>query len=473
MARDRRRRVAAAMTALLFITTACGNSSSDDEATPATEPGSPAVQAGDGAEERDTEVAVDAPGVTDDEIRYASIATISNNPLGTNIGPAYNEGIKAYFAWRNDEGGIYGRDLVLSQEVDDQVGRNAEQAEALVAADDAFGAFVATLLFTGAAVLDEAGMPTYGWGIHREFAGKRALFGHVAPLCTGCVNRVWPHLAQKAGATRIGILAYNTSETSQRCAQGIRDSIEAYGEEAGGLEVVFFDDNLSFGLTGGLGPQVSEMKRKGVDYVQTCMDLNGMKTLGQELAKQDMDDVVLQHPNSYDAEFVAANADIFEGDLVTTTFTPFETRVDSEVQDAFFTWTDKQGVTPRELTMVGWLNAHMAFTTLLAAGPDFDRDKVIDAGRSFTYYTADDLVSPIDWSTQLADPAENPDVGVGLQCVAAVQVTDGEFVPYTGEEAKPWECFDTAVEGMGEPIIVGDFATLRGQAADGADGDGG
>ncbi len=458
----RRRHTAAALVvmALVVVTASCGNSSSDDEGTPATDPGAPSVQAGDGAEERDTKVEVDAPGVTDDEIRFASIATISSNPLGTNIGEAYNEGVEAYFAWRNDEGGIYGRDLVLAEKRDDQVGRNAEEAQSLVASDDAFGAFVATLLFTGADALDEAGVPTYGWGIHREFAGKRSLFGHIGPLCTGCVNRVWPYLANEAGATKVGILGYNTSEASQRCAQGIRDSIEEYGDEAGGLEVAFLDDNLSFGLPGGLGPQVSEMKRNGVDYVQTCIDLNGMKTLGEELAKQDMDDVVLQHPNSYDVDFVAANADIFEGDLVTTTFTPFETEVDSEVQDQFFTWTDRQGVTPHELTMVGWLNAHMAFTSLLAAGPDFDRAKVIDAGRSLTDYTADNLVSPIDWSTQLADPAEDPEADSPIQCVVAVQVTDGAFVPFTGEEGKPWECFDRGADGLGTPTAVGDFAEL-------------
>ena len=49
--------------------------------------------------------------------------------------------------------------------------------------DDAFGAFVATLLFTGAPVLDEGGVPTFGWGIHAEFSGRRNLFGHNAPIC--------------------------------------------------------------------------------------------------------------------------------------------------------------------------------------------------------------------------------------------------------------------------------------------------
>lgn len=448
----------AVVLALLLALAACGNSS-DAEDSSSTEPGNgPDVEAGDGEEERDTNVAVDAPGVTDDEIRFASIATISSNPLGTNIGPAYNDGIKAYFAWRNDEGGIYGRDLVLSEELDDQVGRNAEQAQAVASGDEAFGAFVATLLFTGAEVLDEAGVPTFGWGIHSEFAGRRALFGHIAPICTGCTIPTWSYLANEAGGTKVGILGYNTSESSQVCAQGIRDSIEEFGGDDG-VEVGFFDDNLSFGLTGGLGPQVSEMKRNGVDYVMTCLDLNGMKVLGEELDKQGMQDVVMQHPNSYDAEFVAANADIFEGDIVTTTFTPFEVEVGSEVQEQFFTWTEETDVDRLELTMVGWLNAHLAYSSLLAAGPEFDRAKVIDAARTFTDYTADNMVSPIDWETQLADPVENEEARGPLSCVTGVQIEDGGFVPFTGEEGKPWACFTRGVE-QDAPEFVGDFSEV-------------
>ncbi len=455
------RSLIATVLALLLLASACGNSSSDDGAS-SPEPGAgPDVEAGDGEDARDTNVPVDAPGVTDDEIRFASIATITSNPIGTNIGDAYNDGIKAYFAWRNDEGGIFGRDLVLSETLDDQVGRNAEQAQVVATGDDAFGAFVATLLFTGADVLDEAQVPTFGWGIHQEFAEKRSLFGHIAPLCTGCSIRTWPYLANKAGGTKVGILGYNTSQASQLCAQGVRDSIEEFGADAGGVEVGFFDDNLSFGLPGGLAPQVSEMKRNGVDYVQTCIDLNGMKVLGEELAKQDMDDVVLQHPNSYDSGFVAANADIFEGDLVTTTFTPFEVDVDSEVQDQFFTWTDETGVDQLELTMVGWLNAHLVFTALLAAGPEFDRTTVIEAARSFTNYTADNMVVPIDWETQLADPVANAEARGTLSCVAAVQIQGGEFVPFTGEEGKPWACFNRMQEGYGTPQIVGDFAEIN------------
>ena len=444
------------LVALALVAAACGNSGSDDADPAADEDAGPSALPDDmGASERDVHEPVDAPGVSDTEIVYQSISTITGNPLGTDIGDAYNAGIEAYFAWRNSQGGIYGRDLVL-RTTDDQLANNAGRAQELVSSNDAFGAFVATLLFTGASVLDDAGVPTYGWGIHAEFSGKRNLFGHNAPICADCSLPMWPYLAAEAGASNVGVLAYNTSDASKKCGQGLRASFEEYGADAGDQQIVFYDDNLSFGLPGGLGPQVADMKAKDVEFITSCLDMNGMKTLADELDKQGMDDVVLVHPNSYDADFVAANADVLEGDYVLTTFTPFETPVDSELQDEFFTWTEREGVAVHELTMVGWINADLAYTSLLAAGPDFDRAAVVDAARSITDYSADNLIESIDWSRQLEDPGTDPGSDPE-QCGAAVQVQDGAFVPLTGDEGEPWLCWNADEEGYREPEVVGDF----------------
>ena len=68
--------------------------------------------------------------------------------------------------------------------------------------------------------------------------------------------------------------------------------------------MAYVNDNLAFGLPNGIGPEVTAMKDAGVDFVSTCIDLNGMKTLAQELQRQGMDDVVLYHPNTYNQQFV-------------------------------------------------------------------------------------------------------------------------------------------------------------------------
>ncbi|MER3452889.1 MAG: branched-chain amino acid ABC transporter substrate-binding protein [Acidimicrobiia bacterium] len=449
-------KVVAFVTVAAMVAVACGNAGDKkaERSTATTAAGGPTAAGG----ERTTKVPVDEKGVTDSEIRFTSIATKTNNPLGTNIADAYNDGIEAYFAWRNAEGGIYGRKLVLAKKRDDQLVRNAEEAQAMVSEDDSFGAFVATLFFSGADVLNQNNVPTFGWNIHPEFGGRRAIFGQIGPLCFGCVGRAIPWAMQQLGRTRIGILAYGVTENSKICGVGIRESIKRYGPDVGGATVAYFDNSLPFGLPNGLAPQVSAMKKAGVDFIATCMDLNGMKTLGEELARQGMDDVVMWHPNSYNHAFVKANARIFEGDIVSigSGFTAFEAKVDSEGQRRFLEWTDKLGKKREELTMVGWMNADLAFQGLLAAGPKFSRTGVIDAIRTrITHWTAGGLTPPVDWTKQLELPTPGKRGWEGpLECFNAVKVVNGAFVQAFGEPGKPWVCWDNTTDEWHQPKFM-------------------
>jgi ABC-type branched-subunit amino acid transport system substrate-binding protein len=432
------------------LAAACGNSG-DDEAdgtepgtTVATEPGATTTTA-----DLSTNNPVDEKGVSDTEITFTSISTITNNVLGTDIGNAFNDGIEGYFEWRNSQGGIWGRDLVLGEKRDDQLGLNQQAAQEMVAQDDSLGAFVATLQFTGADVLNDAGVPTFGWNIHPQFADRPAIYGHTAPLCLGCSGKYMPYLAKSVGATKVALLGYSV-ENSAKCVDGLEESFDLYGDEAG-AEVVFSDNTLAYGLPGGVAPQVSAMKEAGVDFITTCMDLNAMKTLAEELEKQGMGDVVMHHPNTYNQDFVAANADLFEGDIVVTLFAPFEYEV-GEQQEAFFEYTDDS--TRGELTMIGWIAADIAYTGLVKAGPDFDRAKVIAALNATTDYTAGGFVAPIDWSRQHPDPVTNPDAASDQSCFSPVRIVDGKFEPYLAPIDKPFLCMDNTTEELGEPVAT-------------------
>src|SRR4051812_43014552 len=116
----RRRLLAAVIAVLALVLAACGSSSKDEASTPTT-----------GANVHLSGV----PGVSDTEIRFASFGTNSNNPLGNCYVVCYDAGIKAYFAMRNSEGGIYGRKLALTKELDDQVGQNQQRALEIISAN--------------------------------------------------------------------------------------------------------------------------------------------------------------------------------------------------------------------------------------------------------------------------------------------------------------------------------------------------
>lgn len=448
------RRTLAALAAAALALAACGNSGDDDASSPTTADGGSATTAGSsGGGDRDTFVPIEGvPGVSDEEIGYAVIGTRANNPLGTCILDCYLDGIEAYFAFRNSEGGIYGRDLVVSEVLDDELTQNQVRSLEVIEGDDAFGVFNATLVASGFADLDAAGVPTYVWGIHAtEMAGRQNIFGSAAAICATCSQRVVPYAIQQSEGTRVASIGYGASENSRVCANSTADSVRMYADDIG-AEVVYVNDNLAFGLPNGIAPEVSEMKDLGVDFITTCMDLNGMKTLAQELERQGMQDVVLYHPNTYNQRFVAEAGGVFDGDIVSVQFRPFEADPEGTGLEDFFQWMEETGSDLTELAMVGWINADLAFQGLLAAGPEFDRASVLAATNAMTAYDADGLINPVDWTRQHTPATEgDPSTDYALECAALVRVVDGEFETL-GPPDKPWLCWSNETLDWSDPV---------------------
>lgn len=446
-------RAFAALLALCLFAAACSNASdSSSSTTTARSNGSTGGPSDGGEANRDEFVKIDGvPGVTDDAISFAVVGTKTGNPLGTCILDCYVDGIEAYFAYRNSQGGIYGRDLKIAATLDDELAQNQQKALDIVSSKDYFADFQATLLATGWGDLDQAGIPTYAWGINAtEAANRPSIFPSLVVRCADCRRPAVPYVASQVGAEKAASIGYGISENSKVCADTVGRAIELYQDESG-VSLAYSNDDLDYGLPNGIGPEVSAMKKAGVDFISTCIDLNGMKKLAQELSRQGMDDVVLFHPNSYDQGFIKAGGKLFEGDVVSVQFRPFEADAKGNGLEAFEQWMEKQGSEPTELAMVGWINAAMAFDGLLAAGPSFDRAKVIAAFNQITDYTADGLLEPVDWTKahtpySEGDPAEASD----RECGSFVRVVDGAFEPMSGAET-PWLCWKPGAKPPFEP----------------------
>ena len=383
------------------------------------------------------------PGVTDTEIGYAAIGTRANNPLGTCILDCYLDGIKAYFNFRNSEGGIFGRQLKVNQELDDELANNQVRSLDVISNNQSFGVFDATLVSSGWGDLDSAGIPTYTWGIQpADSANRPNNFPSTVLQCSDCTQHQVSYAVKLAGAKHVGVIGYGVTENSKRCVTATANSVTKYASDIG-ADVGYTNDNLTFGLPNGIGPEVSAMRDAGVDFIATCIDLNGMKTLGDELHRQGMDNVVLYHPNTYDQKFITDAGGIFEGDFVGVAFLPFEAESGKSALGDFLTWMSKDGKAPTELSMVGWINASVAFEGLLAAGPQFDRAKVSAATNAFTADTAGGLVRPINWTTGHT-PYTNDTRPAGQQgeCTTMVRVKDGKFET-VAPAATPWLCWDS------------------------------
>ena len=389
----------------------------------------------------------DQPGVTDTEIRVGGVAS-ETNPLGGDYASAF-DGVKAFFEMVNSEGGIYGRELNLVAERDDQVGNNRSEVQALLTQEDLFAVMpVSTLVFAGADLLEESGVPTFGWNINAEWgsedeAGSPNMFGEKGSfLCFTCSGALLPWLTRELDAEKVGLLAYNVPQSSA-CAEGVQASFDDYPS----ADVEFVDTSLAFGVTD-LSAQVAQMREDGVDFVTTCMDNNGALTLAREMRLQGLD-AVQYLPNAYNHEFIDENAEFFEGSYALTFFTPFETRPRPQGLKLFNKWMKEIGAERNENSLAGWINADLLVTGLELAGPEFTQADVVEQINALTDYDAKGLLGGVDWTVQHAD---RPDP----ICNALSEIEDGKFKPAFGERGEPFICFEKDAPRLPrEPAVKG------------------
>jgi branched-chain amino acid transport system substrate-binding protein len=376
---------------------------------------------------------VDQPGVTDTEIRVGGVASITN-PLGTDHAAAF-DGAQAYFDMVNASKGkgIYGRKLRLVSKRDDQLGNNRSEVQGLISEDNLFAVLpVSSILFTGADLLGQAGIPTFGWNINAEWGSEQGpgppnLFGEKGSfLCFTCPSQLLPWFAKQVKAKKVGVLAYQVPQSAD-CAQGVQASFDKYPSAT----IEFVDTSLSFGATDLSGP-VSQMKDNDVDLVTTCMDNNGTLTLAKEMKKQGLD-AIQYLPNAYNQQFIEENAPFFEGSYALTFFTPFEVKQKPKGLKEFQKWMKRGGYQQTEMSLVGWINADLFVTGLRAAGPEFTRQKVVDEINKLTDYTAQGILPGIDWTiSHQGEQAQG--------CNALSKIHNGKFEPAFGEPGNPFVC---------------------------------
>ena len=384
-----RNRVAACFVVLMLLAAACSNSK---KATTTENAGGNSGT----SQSSGKKVTVNAPGVTDTEIRVGGVASVTN-PLGGKYADAF-AGVNAYFNMINTEqGGLYGRKLALAAQRDDKVSSNSDQVQALLSQDNVFAVLpVAVLLFTGAQTLVNQNVPTFGWTINTEWEGtcrkpeeEPVRAGRLLPLLHLRATATCPPWPNGSASTR-SACSPTTCRSRPSAPTGIRNSFNKWGNDVD-AKIVFTDASLSFGTTD-LSVQVSKMKDAGVDFVTTCMDLQGVVTLAKETKKQNLK-ATQYLPNGYDKEITDDFGDLFEGSYVLTFFAAVRVRRAKPPGLTEVPGVDQEvGRQPSENSVNGWLNATLFVDGLKKAGPNFDRQKLIDAINSMKTWTGDGLL---------------------------------------------------------------------------------
>jgi branched-chain amino acid transport system substrate-binding protein len=372
-------------------------------------------------------------GVTPTEIKVGSLASITG-PLGNQYAPIA-DGVEAYLDMINDQGGVNGRKIKLTQKLDDQTNpsRDISQAQALNEQDGVFAVVgVAVPLFTGGTYLGSQSVPTFGWNVNPEWKGPLSLFGEKGSYIdfTG-PGPLGPWFDKKVGAQKTGVLAYGVVQSSD-CAVGTANSDKKYG-----IDLAFQDTSLPFGTTN-IDADIQRIKQSGVQLMGTCMDPTGNVLLSRGI-KQNNLHIIQTWPNGYDQATLNKYADLMEGVYFSTGFTPFQAAKSSKGMQQFLAEMHKRFPNDQisEVQLAGWLSANMFVDGLKAAGKDVTRTKLINAVNGFHDFTGNGIwpaQAPRDWTYDHDRHSPHPD------CAAFVQVQHGKFVPVFGTASDPFIC---------------------------------
>ena len=151
------------------------------------------------------------------------------------------------------------------------------------------------------------------------------------------------------------------------------------------------------------------MKQKGVDFVETCMDINESIVLAKEMQKQGLD-AVQQLPNGYDQDSDREQRRPARGlDRRSRSSSPSSrSRRSPRSRRTSRRWRRSARTRSRSRRSAGSSPTSSSPASKLA-GPEFSQQKVIDGLNTLTDYSDNGFIPPIDWTKQHNDPATHPE----------------------------------------------------------------
>ncbi len=398
-------------------------------------------------------------GVTAHSILVGGIASVTG-PLPGAFAPVF-QGVSAYFDMVNAAGGIDGRriDYPSSDQLDDESDPSIDvlQARALVQADHVFAVVgVATPSFSGAAYLAENDVPTFGYNVNPQWSDGPSLFGYDGSF-TDFEHPGYESafVAEQVHAKRVGIIAYNLSQSRQAC-QGIENTMARFH-----VPVKFTDFSVTPPASvAGLSADVERMRTAGVDFVASCLDLAGNLVLSSSLKAAGMTSATQYWLDGYDESALQRSAALMDGVYLLVSHVPFESGISQPsrypemalyLKEMHRYFPTEQ---PSEPSLAGWVSAEMFVTGLRMVGRDLTRSRLVAAINSLTSFTGG-LMAPIDWRL------EHTSVGL-LDCNVFVRVEGSRFVPVFGSPPTVFKCLAYPQPSSYKVVVVKPPAAIPG-----------
>ena len=391
-------------------------------------------------------------GVTATQICVGSLGGYSTNPVGLPY-QDINDGVNAYFAMVNSQGGVNGRMLKICKTRDDasQPVKNLLQTRALVEQDKVFAVMpVATINFSGARYLTKKGVPGFGYHISNDWQNAPNLFGETGSYT--CFDCPWPidaWVAKQLGAKRVGVIGYSV-QIAQDCVRWRKNAYNSFG-----VKTPYVNDVLAFGFTASsFAADVQKIKDAHLDMLTTCMDSNGSLLVKQEMNKAGIN-IPVQWGEGYNQAFLDKYGKDLDGLILSLSEQSFEDPQPSVGLQEFKQWMTSTGhaSTINKISEAGWENADLFVAGLQKIGKNVTRQRLIDAINKFKSWSAHGINAGIDWTH--AHYRYNG----GDSCNSFVEVVNGKYQLKFSEPGKPFVCLPTKTKNL-------DDFTIRASAPD-------
>jgi ABC-type branched-subunit amino acid transport system substrate-binding protein len=356
-------------------------------------------------------------GVTATQINVGGVVTLSGPVPGLFAGDAY--GARAYFAYVNSQGGLYGRQLTLTL-ADDQLdcGQNRTQHLGLLPKVLGFVSSLSLYDNCGAQVLQiHKDVPDVSLTFSTQAGGLANSFS-INPLVPGYrLGSLAYYKSKYPGAvTHLATLVGNIGSAVE-IWKGIRAAAESIGYR------LDYERDYSPGETD-FTADIIQMRQKGVQMLYfVSADAHTISRVLNAAAQQNWHPQVIAvgaGDAAYDPSFIAEAGVAADGVYADQAQAAFFNKTDAAIPGValYQQWMAKIGQSAHEdlYSAWGWGQARLAVEGLKAAGPHLTRATWLAAMKGIHRFDGDGMFAPTDPASK--KPAT---------CYIVLQVVKGQW----------------------------------------------
>jgi ABC-type branched-subunit amino acid transport system substrate-binding protein len=361
-----------------------------------------------------------APGVTSTSVTIGAISS-RTGVLAGYFGQ-FAPGMIAYFDSVNAQGGVDGRKVDLTYNLDDggSPSQFTQLSHTLIDQDHVFAIAAASPWFSPN-YFAETGIPTYGYNVTGNWSPYPNLFASGGSVQDYNSNTpTLAYFAKTTHSTSLAFISYGPAIASSygACNAGASDL------QAAGYKVSFVDVGAQLG--GSFSSDVQRLQKSGSDAIISCMQASDNITLSRDIQQYGLT-IKQLWLNGYDQTLLNQYSSVMQGVYLSNAGNvPFAAATSPATypgMKAYVTAMNRYepAYTTSNTALAGWQSAALIVAGIRAAGANLTQAAVIKATNQIADFTAAGTQAPTNWvvgHTSVTWPA----------CTAWVQVKGTSFV---------------------------------------------